>query len=60
MAPFCPYCGCYVQSCDGGEKEMADACILGPIASTEMAMKDGKELRWQRYTTLPTTAQEGA
>jgi hypothetical protein len=45
MAPFCSYSGSYnVQSRDGGGNKMADACILGPIASTKMAMEDGKEL----------------
>jgi hypothetical protein len=31
---------------DGGKK-MADACILGLIAATKMAMESDKELSWQ-------------
>jgi hypothetical protein len=43
MAAVCPYYGSYnVQSGEGGGNKMADACILGPIASTKMAMEDGK------------------
>jgi hypothetical protein len=40
--------------------KMAGTCILGPIASTKKAMEEGKELSWQRYVTLRTTALEGA
>jgi hypothetical protein len=48
MAPFCSYYGSYnVQSRDGGGSNMADASILGPIASTKMAKVVGKELSWQ-------------
>jgi hypothetical protein len=39
---------------------MADACILGPMALTKMAMEGGKELSFQRDANLLTGALEAA
>jgi hypothetical protein len=40
--------------------KMAETCILGPIASTKMAMEGGKNVKWQRCVTLRTTALDAA
>jgi hypothetical protein len=48
IAPLWSYYGTYnVELSDGGGNKMADACILGPIAATRMAMEVDNEVSWQ-------------